>query len=640
MRYSQRRMERTRDQLEAEIRELTDVKRELEVAQEMNRRISEAMPGGLVRVARDGSILHANAAAQKILGLSYDDLTNKYVADFETETLREDGSPCPVEDYPVSKALATGEPQPPMLIGVRRPDGEISWTYFTAAPLVQVDGKGVDGAIVTFLDITEHLKTEALLRSVLDSAPNLIVLTDLQGRVVFANHYEGIPHDELIGRDVFDFVHPDDQARVRENIARVISESAIEEYETRSAGGLHPALYRVRAAPVRQGSAVTGIALVAWDLTRTRELEARVHASNRLASLGTLAASVAHEVNNPLTYFFLNLHRLDEGLPASDADLREALEQLGEGAERIRSVVSDLSTLSSPEESQNASVDINTVLESSLRMATNELRHRARVERALAAAPKVWGSASRLGQVFLNLIVNAAQSIPHGNAENNVVRISTRREPGSVIVEVEDTGAGIPPELRERVFEPFATSKGPHQGRGLGLYICKDIVASMGGTIGIESLPRGTRFRVTLPESAHAELASPASAVVAATDPARILVVDDEPHIRTSVARLLGAHDVVVARSGREAIERLETDGLFDLVLCDIIMPDKTGIDVYRHCATTSPGSEGRIVFMSGGVFDTATQELLESIPNPLLSKPFRASELHEVVNRLLTESS
>ncbi|MCR9164014.1 MAG: ATP-binding protein [Nannocystaceae bacterium] len=141
----------------------SDTIAELRRSEELARRLIEAMPGGVVHVAATGAVQTANAEALRILGMSYDELSERYTVDFETQTLYEDGRPCPVEDYPVSRALATGEAQPPRTIGVRRPDGETSWAVFTAVPVCDDDGT-TQGAVVTFLDITKRKQLEAQLR--------------------------------------------------------------------------------------------------------------------------------------------------------------------------------------------------------------------------------------------------------------------------------------------------------------------------------------------------------------------------------------------------------------------------------------------------------------------------------------------
>lgn len=508
----------------------------LRETEELNQRIVEAMPGGIVHVLIDGSIVTANPEALRILGLTIDELTGRVVQDFDTATLREDGSPCPAEEYPVTKALVTGERQGPVTIGIRRRDGETSWAVFNAVAVRSPRTGTISGAVVTFLDITDRKRAEL------------------------------------------------EQNRLR----------------------------------------------------------SRLVLADRMASIGTLAAGVAHEINNPLTYVITNLQLLDVQLgQLEDSELagrlRARMHDAHEGLERIRNVVRDLGAFSHEDPHEQA-VDVHSVLESSLRIASNELRYRARVVRDYGDVPAVTGNASRLGQVFLNLIVNASQAIPAGNVECNEIRVTTRAtRDGRVQVEISDSGSGVDPELVDRVFEPFVTTKDVGEGTGLGLHICHNIIVGFGGEISARNNPGGgATFSVTLPPGEIAgELAAgsdPELELLGDTTPAlRILVVDDEPGILKMFVRALRGHEVTTASSGRNALSMLAT-GEFDLVFCDLIMPDVTGMDIYDEIRAEQPELASRFVFMTGGAFTPRAREFVDRAPSKLLYKPFGEPEVLRAV--------
>jgi PAS domain S-box-containing protein len=480
---------------------------QLLASEELNRRIMEAMPGGIVNVDANGAILSANAEALRVLGLSYDALTKRYITDFDTETVWEDGTPCPASEYPVAKALATGRAQPPTTIGVRRPDGRISWAVFTAVPLLSAHG-AVEGALVTFLDITERKKAEAALResegtlrSILESA-NPIAIADRDGVLLFSNRVgPGVDPKDVIGKPAWVMLHPDDREKARRAVAEVVATGESRSYESR--GLVSGRVYFVHTLPRYNGKEVVGVTFVSWDITAQRELEARLMIADRMASIGTLAAGVAHEINNPLTYLLASLERLEKSLRQGEreSDTCAMIAAALEGARRIRSIVSDLSTFSHVGEGRKVLLDVRQMLESSIRMAKNEIRFRARVVRDYGDVPPLLASDSRIGQVFLNLLVNAAQAIPEGDADANEIRVATRTdERGSVVVEVSDTGAGVPADMVEKIFDPFVTTKPRGVGTGLGLYICRNIVRSLGGEIAVEGRASGgSTFRVTLP---------------------------------------------------------------------------------------------------------------------------------------------
>ncbi|QAT82481.1 sensor histidine kinase [Corallococcus coralloides] len=244
------------------------------------------------------------------------------------------------------------------------------------------------------------------------------------------------------------------------------------------------------------------------SLEQLHATQAQLLFADRLIALGRIAAGVGHEINNPLAFILSNLEYIHQELQQkerlSEQDRQEILEALAEtrdGAERIRLIVRDLQTLSRAEDVGSGPAELASVVRTAAKMAMHELRHRARLVVECDGVPPVQGNGSRLGQVFLNLLLNAAQSISPGNAEGNEVRVVARPgEPGHVLVEVRDTGCGIAPEHRERIFDPFFTTKPLGVGTGLGLAVCHGIVTSLGGTLTMESAPgRGSVFRVTLP---------------------------------------------------------------------------------------------------------------------------------------------
>ena len=252
------------------------------------------------------------------------------------------------------------------------------------------------------------------------------------------------------------------------------------------------------------------------DITEERQaqeaaekLRRQLEIADRMSSLGTLAAGVGHEINNPLTYVISNLHmarkdlrELASALPADRAaTLVEMIDEACMGAERVRKIVRGLRAFSRVEEGSPVAVDVVEVLESSISMTLHELRQKARVVRSYDSVDPVRADEARLAQVFINLLVNAAQAIGEGKAQRNEIRVAVRaRPPGMVVVEVADTGHGIAVEHLGRVFDPFFTTKPVGQGTGLGLSISHNIVTALGGTIEVESVAgSGSTFRVALP---------------------------------------------------------------------------------------------------------------------------------------------
>ena len=251
-------------------------------------------------------------------------------------------------------------------------------------------------------------------------------------------------------------------------------------------------------------------------------------------------------------------------------------------------------------------VDVRRPVESAIRMASHEIRQRARLVPELAAVPRVRASGAHLGQVFLNLLVNAAQAIPIGQPDLHTIQLRLRSDGLTVVVEVEDSGVGIAPAELERIFEPFFTTKPEGGGTGLGLSICRDTVQAAGGTLEVESeLGRGSLVRVTLPVAAEAAESTPAASGSEALPPGRrlsVLIVDDEAQIRAALEDLLQElHDVSTAAGGGEVLERLAGGERYDVILCDLMMPDLSGMDVHERLLTTHPDQAARMLFLSGG---------------------------------------
>jgi len=383
------------------------------------------------------------------------------------------------------------------------------------------------------------------------------------------------------------------------------------------------------------------------DLTERKEMEARLLRADRMGSLGLLAAGVAHEINNPLAYTMASLDHLESHvltrleLSSVRTEAQELLAEIRLGATRVRDIVRQLKMFSrGDEDSGLGPVDVHRVIETSIGMAVNELKHRARLVRDYGPPFRVEANEGRLGQVLLNLLVNAAHAIPEGNVERNEVRIVTRPQGTFVRIEVHDTGVGIRPENLSRVFDPFFTTKPVGVGTGLGLSICHDIVTSFGGRMGVESrVGEGSTFWILLDQRSAARIQDAPRASVAREHSrrGRVMVVDDEPLIGTAIRRTLQReHEVITLTSAREALTRLVSGEHFDVILCDVMMPEMSGVELYQQLLLHLPVLTERLVFLTGGAFTPNAREFLGQVKNRRVDKPFSGQELHDVVQSML----
>jgi PAS domain S-box-containing protein len=391
---------------------------------------------------------------------------------------------------------------------------------------------------------------------------------------------------------------------------------------------------------------------MARDVTARKHLEQQLVQADRLAALGTMAAGVAHEINNPLAYVMLNLDWIARKLPEAARDpagmeaLTEMLREARRGAERVATIVRELRSFSRADGETRRQVDLESVVLSAIKIAGHEIRHRARVTTSFEPLRPVWANEARLEQVVLNLLLNAAQAMPEARGDDNEIRVTLRADAdGRAVLEVADNGDGIPPEVVTRIFDPFFTTKPPGVGTGLGLSICHGIVTSLGGSITVHSEPGvGTTFRVVLStsEPRDAEQRTPVSEIpTSRTCPrARVLVVDDEAPIANAMREALAPeHEVVSATSGREALAAVRSEGDFDVLFCDLMMPGMGGIELYDQLRAERPGLERRIVFMTGGAFTARTAAFLASIDNRRIEKPFSLGLVERIVRDMARAS-
>jgi CheY-like chemotaxis protein len=351
-----------------------------------------------------------------------------------------------------------------------------------------------------------------------------------------------------------------------------------------------------------------------------------------------MAAGVAHEINNPLTFVGLAAEMLSRRVQPAEASL---VKDVRAGIDRIAAIVRDLRFFGRQEDEPQGAVDLALAIESAERLVSHEIRARAQLAKDFTELPAVVGVARRIEQVFVNLLINAAlavESKPDGH-----ITIAAETTSDRVVVTVRDNGVGIEPDKLERIFEPFFTTRA-QGGTGLGLSICRDIVVRAGGNLVAEStVGEGTTMTVTL-QRATKERGS--LKTIPAPPPAtegaiarRILVVDDEPLIVSSLQVALAKSADVLGETSPERALRLLEGGTFDAIVCDVMMPGLTGVDLHARVASSKPELASRFVFMTGGTFTARTREYLDGAENPCLTKPFDIRDLVAAIEEVAQKS-
>jgi signal transduction histidine kinase/sensor domain CHASE-containing protein/CheY-like chemotaxis protein len=382
--------------------------------------------------------------------------------------------------------------------------------------------------------------------------------------------------------------------------------------------------------------------LIARDVTARKQIEQQLLLADRMASVGTLAAGVAHEINNPLSCVLINFQYLAKTLSQQRHYPAEIEEMIMDGLEatgRIRAIVKDLSTFSRADEEQRGPIDLCVVIESALRLVRHELSHRARLIWSPGEATIVNGNEARLVQVFVNLLINAVQSFPERSTDQNEIGLKLYSSGAWIVAEVRDNGTGISSGAMRRIFDPFFTTKPIGAGTGLGLSICHNIIASLGGKIHVESTSgQGTCFSIFLPSTKEGPaFYAPKSALTPPISRARILVIDDDPMIGKTIERILGKeHEIFVLTNARDALANISAGADYEAILCDLMMPELGGVEFYEELEKKSPALALRVGIISGGAFTSRTQEFLIRIADRAIEKPFDPGDLRRLVRKLL----
>jgi PAS domain S-box-containing protein len=599
--------------------------------------------------APDGATVYTNRAFERIVGPP---VASSRIGDVpETYgVFGRDGRPYPVERLPFARVLATRRPVMVDDMVARRPDGSINLRCF-GSPLYDEMG-ALSDVIVAFLDITpevaaqiERNRVEAHLRFACDHAPIAIWTTDADGVITMSEGAGlaslGVKSGQLVGQNVLDIygAHPTIPGYIRRGLAG-------DSFWYTAAVG--EAVYHTWLTPLRGAAGeIVGLTGLSHDISELHKLQQTTIRNDRVMALGTLAASVAHEINNPLAYVLAQAERVDgevdvlEGLlakmhgpelPAARAALarlREGLAPVRSGTARIAGITRDLRTFSRPEDSSLCPVDLRGVVLSVLKLVGKEVEARARLVLDLLPTRPVMGNEARLVQVVLNLVVNAIQALPVDSTGTNEVTLRTRDEGARVLLDVADSGPGVPAADRDRIFEPFFSTKEIGKGTGLGLFVCRNIVQELAGEVEVLDRPAGgALFRVTLPAAPtgpalRAEPSRVAKAVMAAGRHV-VLIEDDSMVARALTLQLRAAgYRVTAMPDGKEGLALLRARPDVDLVFCDLMMTGMTGMDLAEALATEAPEVAAKMVFMTGGAFLPRAREFVARHLDRTVDKPF-----------------
>jgi len=626
--------------------ELQATEEELQHSQERLERMFESVTDGIVVATLGGTILKVNQRAVQIHGFaSEDEMLGRsafdLVAPRDHERIGAD----------IRKALKEG------LIGggeytLLRVDG----TEFPGELSTSVlkDGRGnVIGHISISRDITERKQMEKLFKTVTNSSQVGIYI--VKGRKFqMANpqfqKLTGFTEDELTGMDSLALVLDEDRAKVREEAIKMLNGERSSPYQFRvlnKAGETRWVMETVTSIPYRGGRAILGNYM---DITerrqaeeREKQLEQELNLAGRLASIGQLAAGVAHEINNPLTGVIGFSHlMLNRDIPD---DMKQDLQVIHSEAQRVAKIVENLLVFAHQRKPGREYANINEIINRVLELRAYEMKvNNIDVENRLSPdLPSTMADAGQLQQVFLNIILNAEHFITKAHNKGKLL-VKTERIGSNIRASFTDNGAGISKENLDKIFNPFFTTKDVGDGTGLGLSICHGIITQHNGRIYAESeLGKGATFVIEIPMVAKP--AQPGKAEEIKKEPrkprgAKILVVDDEVAILVFLKRLLTewGHSVETINNANKALERLKTER-YSLILLDIKLPGMSGIELYHHIEETVPALTRRVIFITGDIMQGATHSFLEKTGVPHITKPIDIEVLKKMINRALNQT-
>ncbi len=546
-------------------------------------------------------------------------------------------------------------------MNLRRADGMPFWAAVSAR---RVEYQNQDAIVSSIIDLTERRTAEEEMarqrealrasderfRRLLEAHPIPVGMTRAEdGRVIYESPAarELFAYDDPPGTERYATNHFVDPADRRAYVEQLHNHGAVTNYEvqlSKSDGTPFWAAVSARMITYQDEDVIVSSVL---DLSERRAVEEEMarqrealHQNEKLSALGSLLAGVAHELNNPLSVVVGQALLLEE--TATDPKIAERAAKIGSAADRCSRIVRAFLAMARQQPSQRTAVNVNDVIESTLEVIGYSLKTSG-VEVRLALAgdlPDIWIDADQLNQVVSNLAVNAQQAMAGSDGPNRL-RIATTHDKarGKVTIAVEDTGPGIPPEIRSRIFEPFFTTKEVGKGTGIGLAVCHRIVNSLNGDITVESQSgRGAQFKVVLP------VATPP--VLPDTDirapgrkrrTGRVLVIDDEVEAAAMIGEILvcDGHRVTTATSGREAL-RLLARHEFDVILSDLRMPDMDGPRLHDTLKTLSPSLLERVAFVTGDTFSATVSDFLQESGRPYAQKPFSPAEVRRLVAQVL----
>lgn len=642
-------------------RDITDRKQAeqaLKESEALYRSVVTAMREGVMLVDAQGVLVTCNASAERILGLSANQMVGKPLLQHDWQTIHEDQSPFTSDTYPLIVTLRTGEPCLDVVMGIHTPTGKLNWISINSQPLYRDNEPTPYAVVASFTDISERKQAEQKIRqqaALLDITTDAIFVRDLQTQISFwnqgAERIYGWQKQEIVGKKASQFLCQENSLQIQTATKTVLEQGSWqgELYKLHKSG--KEVIVASRWTLVRDVTGQpTSILIVDTDITQQKQLEAQFLRTQRLESLGTLAGGIAHDLNNILTPVLVASQLLDLKYAPDKERHQQLLGIITTNAQRGAALVKQVLSFTRGCQGERTIVQLKHLISEIIQIVKQTFPKS--IEFSIAIPEDlyaVFGDATQLHQVLMNLVVNARDAMPEGGsikimAENMFIdeayaRMLLDAQVGHyIVIEVIDTGVGMAPEVLDRIFEPFFTTKEVGIGTGLGLSTVLGIIKSHGGFVNVTSeVGRGSQFKLFLPAVEATQVSVTTDVELSLGNGELILVVDDEVKIREITTVILENQNyrTLTASNGIEAIALYAQHKYqINAVLMDMRMPEMDGINTIRTLQKMNP--QVKVIASSGLSSPESCAQISGVEVQEFLSKPYTANELLEKLRRIL----
>jgi len=642
-------------------------KEALRASEERYGSVVAALAEGIVFMDADGRLQASNASAERILGLTAEQIGGRTTFDPRWRAVHEDGSPFPGDTHPITVSLRTGQPCSNVIMGVHKPSGELTWISINSQPLFRRGERKPYAAVASFFDITDRKRaedalraTQARLRDVLASSTAVVYATKLTAEG-YAPSWVSENVTRVLGYDVGEalhaqwwvhHLHPADRSRVLAEISTLLRKGELTlEYQFQAKNGAYRWVHD-EARLLRDPTGLPVEVFGAWlDITERKQLEQQFQQAQKMEAVGRLAGGVAHDFNNLLTAILGSADLVLDDLKPN-APEREEIQEIRRAALRAADLTRQLLAFSRQQVISPTVLNPNAVVANMDKLLRRLLGEDVDLRTVLTPEPgAIKADPSQLEQVVVNLAVNARDAMPGGGKltiETQNVDLDEEyagghvsAQPGSyVMLAVSDTGSGMDAVTQARIFEPFFTTKEKGKGTGLGLATVYGIVKQSGGWIWVYSEPgHGTTFKIYLPRVTEAAAPAAPSPVlpISVRGSETVLLVEDDEMIRALVQKVLKAngYTTLVAESGPAALRLAgQHDGRIHLLMTDVVMPGMNGREVAERLAPAHAGIE--VLYLSGYTDDAIVHHGVLEPGIAFLQKPFTPAVLVRKVREVL----